>query len=121
MEINLRDVDDVIVVDMDGRLVAGTGDVVLRDTLNRVVAGDARKILLNLSEVDRIDSAGIGELMASVKLARRFGSEVRLLNVSGQVLRILQLSQLLPLLDIHDDEGDAIASFGDGDGNPASD
>ncbi|MEM1179178.1 MAG: STAS domain-containing protein [Acidobacteriota bacterium] len=111
MDINLRTVDDVVVVDMDGRLVAGTGDIVLRDTLNQVVAGDASKILLNLSDVRRIDSAGIGELMASVKLARRFGSEVRLLNVSGQVLRILQLSQLLPLLTIFDNEAEALRSF----------
>ena len=119
MDINLRHVGDVVVVDMDGRLVAGTGDLVLRQALNRVVADDARKILLNLSKVDKIDSAGIGELMAGVKLGSRFGCEVRLLNVKGQVLRILELSMLLPLLNIHDDEQEAVASFGDGgDGNP---
>ncbi|MEO1086772.1 MAG: STAS domain-containing protein [Acidobacteriota bacterium] len=120
MEINVRTVDDVVVVDMDGRLVAGTGDVELRDTLNKVVAGDASKILLNLSEVRRIDSAGIGELMASVKLARRFGSEVRLINVNGQVLRILQLSQLLPLLTIYDNEAEALKSFADAGGGQAA-
>ncbi|MEO1367718.1 MAG: STAS domain-containing protein, partial [Acidobacteriota bacterium] len=120
MEINVRTVDDVVVVDMDGRLVAGTGDVELRDTLNKVVAGDASKILLNLSEVRRIDSAGIGELMASVKLARRFGSEVRLINVNGQVLRILQLSQLLPLLTIYDNEVEALKSFADAGGGQAA-
>ncbi|MEM6795801.1 MAG: STAS domain-containing protein [Acidobacteriota bacterium] len=111
MEITLRKVDDVSIVEMDGRLVAGIGDEILRDTMNKVVAEDHKKILLNLSEVRRIDSAGIGELMAGVKLAKRFGSEVRLLNVSGQVLRILQLSQLLPLLTVYDDEEQALQSF----------
>ena len=102
----------VLIVDLDGRLVAGTGDVVLRETMNQLVADNYRNILLNLSLVDRIDSAGIGELMASVKLANRFGCKVRLVNVAGQVLDILRLSQLLPLLDLHDSEEEAIAAFG---------
>lgn len=111
MEIQLRQHDDVTVVDMDGRLVAGTGDKTLRDTVNQLVADDQRKILLNLSKVRRIDSAGIGELMASVKLAKRFGCDARLLNLQGQVLRILQLSQLLPLLTVYAEEHEALAAF----------
>ena len=111
MEIQLRRHDDVTVVDMDGRLVAGTGDKALRDTVNQLVADDTKKILLNLSNVRRIDSAGIGELMASVKLAKRFGCDARLLNLQGQVLRILQLSQLLPLLNVYAEEHEALAAF----------
>ena len=102
----------VLIVDLDGRLVAGTGELVLRETMNQLVAEDYKKILLNLSLVDRIDSAGIGELMASVKLASRFGCKVRLVNVEGQVRDILRLSQLLPLLDVHESEDVALEAFG---------
>ena len=102
----------VLIVDLDGRLVAGTGELVLRETMNQLVAEDYKKILLNLSLVDRIDSAGIGELMASVKLAGRFGCKVRLVNVEGQVRDILRLSQLLPLLDVHDSEDTALVASG---------
>lgn len=105
-------VNHVLIVDLDGRLVAGTGEIVLQETMNELVAADYKKILLNLSQVDRIDSAGIGELMASIKLARRFGSQVRLVNISGQVRDILHLSQLLPLLDVHESEKEAIEAFG---------
>ncbi|MCG8458167.1 MAG: STAS domain-containing protein [Holophagales bacterium] len=101
----------VLIVDFEGRLVAGTGEVVLRDTMNALVAEDWKMILLNLSEITRIDSAGIGELMASIKLATRFGCEVRLVNVKGQVLDILRLSQLLPLLKVHESEHEAIDAF----------
>lgn len=111
MEIDLRKVEDVIILDMTGRLTAGIGDIVLQEAMNQLVADDWKKILLNLSKVSKIDSAGIGELMASVKLARRFGCDARLLNVQGQVLRILELSQLLPLLDVYQSEEEAITSF----------
>lgn len=111
MKIDIRQKDDVIVVEMEGRLIAGTGDVVLQEAMNHLVADDWRKILLDMSGVRRIDSAGIGELMASMKLARRFGCDVRLLKAQGQVLEILKLSQLLPLLHIYDTEAEALAAF----------
>lgn len=111
MEIDVRQMDDVIILDMEGRLTAGTGDHVLRAAMNQLVADNWKKILLNLSEVRKIDSAGIGELMASIKLARRFECEARLLNVKGQVLQILELSQLLPLLKVYQDEDEAVSSF----------
>ncbi|MEL7060788.1 MAG: STAS domain-containing protein, partial [Acidobacteriota bacterium] len=66
---------------------------------------------LDLSRVQRIDSSGIGELASGLRLAERFGSSMRLLNVDGQVLRILELSQLLPLFQVHGDEDEAIAAF----------
>ena len=111
MEIDVREVEGVIILDMEGRLTAGTGDRVLREAMNQLVADDWKKIVLNLSEVRKIDSAGIGELMASVKLARRFSCDARLLNVKGQVLQILELSQLLPLLNVYQNEKEALASF----------
>lgn len=111
MDIDIRQVDDVIILDMEGRLTAGTGDRVLREAMNQLVADDWKKIVLNLSEVRKIDSAGIGELMASVKLARRFECDARLLNVKGQVMQILELSQLLPLLNVYQDEDAAVSSF----------
>lgn len=117
MKIDVRHADDVIIVDLKGRLVAGTGDQLLHDAINELLAAQWTKIILNLSEVARIDSSGIGELTAGVRLAERFGSEVKLIIVRGQVRDILHLSQLLPLLDIYEDEESALASFADG-GDP---
>ncbi|MEL7060291.1 MAG: STAS domain-containing protein, partial [Acidobacteriota bacterium] len=62
MDISIRQRDDVTIATLDGRLVAGVGDVELRTTLDRLVADGRRKILLDLSRVQRIDSSGIGEL-----------------------------------------------------------
>ena len=111
MKIEARTEQDVRILTLDGRLVAGTGDVALSEAMNHAVAEGWTKILLDLSKIKRIDSAGIGELMASRKLAQRFGSEIRLLNVEGQVHHILAMGQLLPLFTIYSDPANAVEDF----------
>ena len=111
MDVEVRQNGDVILVDLKGRLVAGTGAEQLQEIINELLASDWRKIVLNLSEISRIDSAGIGELVAGIRLAERFSSQIKLLHVKGQVLDILALSQLLPLLDIYYTESEALAAF----------
>ena len=120
MRVDVRHADDVIIVDLQGRLVSGTGDRLLNEIMNELLATSWSKILLNLSEVTKIDSAGIGELVASVKLAERFGSQVKLLHVQGQIRDILELSQILPLLSIYDSEPEAVAAFVEPDAAPDS-
>lgn len=102
---------EVIIVDLRGPLVAGTGDELLRDVINELVAEDWKKILLNLTEVDKIDSAGVGELVASRRLAERFGSSVRLLLTSGRVQHVLELSHILPTFEVFDSESEAVSGF----------
>ncbi len=111
MRVDVRQAEDVIIVDLNGRLVSGTGDQLLREVMNEVLAQSWTKIVLNLSEVNKIDSAGIGELVASIKMAERFGSKVKLLHVRGQIRDILELSQILPLLEIYESEPSAIEAF----------
>ena len=114
MELTTREIDDVIIVDMSGPLVAGVGDRLLRQSMNELVVEGATKILLNLSEVTRIDSTGVGELVASIKLAKRFGSSVKLVKIGTKVKHILNLSRILPLLDFCEDEEEALQEFAEG-------
>jgi anti-sigma B factor antagonist len=111
MKVDVRHVDDVIIVDLEGRLVLGVGDEILRDVMNELLAEDWKKILLNLREVSIMDSSGIGEVVSSWKLAQRFGAAVKLLRPRPEIERTLRLTQLLPLLDVFDDESEAVASF----------
>lgn len=120
MLVDIRQVDSVIVVDLSGALNAGVGEELLRDVMNELIAANWKKILLNLSDVPRIDSAGIGELVASIRLAERFGTVVRLVHVKGRVRDVLEIGQILPLLDVYESEEAALAndwsptsSFGD--------
>jgi anti-sigma B factor antagonist len=111
MKIDVREREDVIIVDMEGRLVAGGSEQVLRDVINELIAEGWKKILLNLSEVAWIDSAGIGELVAGIKMAKRFGSSIKLLRVGDKVQHVLSISQILPMLDVFENEDEAISSF----------
>ena len=113
MKADVRLAGEVIIVDLEGNLVAGVGDEVLTQVMNELLAKDYKKILLNLSGVSLIDSLGVGELVASVKLGQRFGSEVKMTNIKGQVREVLDLTQLLPVLSIHNSEDEALAAFGD--------
>ncbi len=112
MHADVRKAGDVIIVDLDGHLVAGTGDEMLREIMNEILGSDWRKIVLNLAEVERIDSAGIGELVASIKLAERLKTAVRVLSPTGRVRHVLEFSQVLPLFHVCDDEEEALLSFG---------
>ena len=113
MEVDVRKSDETIIVDLRGRLVAGVGDELLRDVINELLAEGWKRILLNLTGVSRIDSSGIGELVASVKLAERFESSVKVLLTGGRVRDVLELSQLLPRLDVYEIEEEALAAFSD--------
>jgi anti-sigma B factor antagonist len=111
MKVDVRNADDVIIVDLDGRLVLGVGDEILRDVVNELLAEDWKKIVLNLRKVSIIDSSGIGEVVASWKLAKRFGASLKLMRPAPQIQRTLRLTQLLPLLEVFESEDEAVASF----------
>ena len=111
MHVELRKSGDVVIVDLAGKLSAGLGDQILRETIDELLAENWKKILLNLSEVSFMDSAGLGELVAGLKTARNFGATLKILNQSARVQQSLYITRLLPVFDIHEDERAALESF----------
>ena len=112
MHVEVRQTKDVVILDLKGRLTAGLGDQILREAIDELLAEGRRRILLNLSEVSFLDSAGVGELVAGLKTARRFGAELKLLNVGDRVYSTLDMTRLLPTFETYQDEAEAIRSFG---------
>jgi anti-anti-sigma factor len=111
MHVELRKSGDVVIVDLKGKLSAGLGDQILRDTIDELLAESWKKILLNLSEVSFMDSAGLGELVAGLKTARNLGASLKILNASARVQQSLYITRLLPVFEIHEHEQDALRSF----------
>ncbi len=112
MHVGVRKKGAIVVVDMTGRLTGGIGDEILRNVVNELLAEDWKKILLNLSGVVAIDSAGIGELVACLKTASHLGASLRILNLNERVRRALHMGRLLPLFEVYGDEKIALESFG---------
>src|SRR5213595_2109156 len=108
---NNRQVGDVTVMDVSGRITLGEGSSLLRDALRDLVAKGDKKILLNLGEVTYIDSSGIGELVSAFTTVRNQGGELKLLNLTKKVHDLLQITKLYTVFDVKDDEATAIGSF----------
>jgi len=108
-----REVGDVTVIDMDGRITLGEGSALLRDLIRENLAKGQRNILLNLAGINYIDSSGLGELVSGYRLIKSEGGEVKLLNLNKKVTDLLQITKLYTVFDIHTQEHQALASFKD--------
>ena len=111
MKAKVREIGHVTVVDVSGKITIGEGDVVLRERVHELLDGGRRHILLNLDRVSYMDSAGIGELVACYKKAQEIKGTVKLLNPSGKVYDLLQLTKLEEVFEIFRDEKEALVSF----------
>lgn len=111
MNIETRKKGDVVIVDFEGRLAVGVGDEVLPRLIEQLLGEGNRKILLNLSAMDYIDSNGLGELVQSLKTSKRFGASLRLLKPQDRVKKTLRLTNLLPMFSVYESEVEALKGF----------
>jgi anti-sigma B factor antagonist len=110
LRMSTRQVDGVLVVDCSGRVVFGEESASLRDTVKKVLAENP-KVVLNLHEVNYIDSGGLGTLVSLYTTARSAGGAVKLARLSQRVGDLLQVTKLLTIFEVFDDEEVAAQSF----------
>jgi anti-sigma B factor antagonist len=106
-----RDVGDVTVIDMEGRITLGEGSALLRDLVKENLSKGRKKIVMNLAGINYIDSTGLGELVSGYRLVKSEGGELKLLNLSKKVTDLLQITKLYTVFDIHNQESQAVGSF----------
>lgn len=111
MDITTRKVGDVTIVDFKGRLAIGVSDTVLPRIIGEILNDGSKKILLNLSDMDYIDSNGLGELVQVFRESKRGGASLRLLKPHDRVAKTLRLTNLLPMFKVYDTEEDALKAF----------
>ncbi len=98
-------------VDLSGRIILGEGSALLRKTVRGLLDEKRTRIVLNLADVDYIDSSGIGELVSAYTTAKGRGGELKLLHLTKKVHDLLQLTKLYTVFDVYTDEGTALRSF----------
>lgn len=112
MKISERQRDGVTILGPKGKITIGQGDVALRKAVHDALdKGGSRHILIDLGEVSTIDSSGVGELVSAYTTVTNRGGSLKLLNLPPKVSDILQITQLITVFDVHDDEEQAVASF----------
>ena len=111
MKTNIRHANGVTILDCSGRITLGEGSVILKDVVRELLSKGQKHILLNLGNVNYIDSSGIGELVSAFTTVRNEGGDLKLLNLTKRVNDLLQITKLSTVFDVKDDEAGAIKSF----------
>ena len=111
MKVQTRQVDGITILDLSGRITLGEGSVTIRDAVRDVLAKGSNKILLNLGDINYIDSSGIGELVSGFTAVSNAGGQLKLLNLTKKVHDLLQITKLLTVFEVYDDEAKALGTF----------
>ena len=106
-----REVGVITLVDLSGRIALGEGSALLRKTIRDLLDGGRKRIILNLGDVNYIDSSGIGELVSGFTAVRSREGELKLLNLTKKVHDLLQITKLFTVFDVYSDEPTAVRSF----------
>lgn len=111
MKISTRDAGDVTIIEPRGKIAIGAGDVALRDALNNAIQGQRSKILVDLKGVAKMDSSGLGELIAAHNSVTRAGGVIKLMHLPSKLYGVLGITQIVSVFDVFEDEAEALASF----------
>lgn len=108
MQINERQIDDVTILDLQGKLVIGTGESALRESVQKALEDGNRHMLFNMREVTAIDSSGIGEMISAYTMASNQGARVVLCNLPRKIEDILRITHLITVFEVYESEEEAL-------------
>jgi anti-sigma B factor antagonist len=111
MKIENRTVGDVHILDCSGKIMLGEGTMAVRNSVREVLKQGGKKIILNLGDVNYIDSSGIGELVSSFTTVTNQGGQLKLLNLTKKIQELLAITKLLTVFSVYNSEQAALASF----------
>ena len=112
MKISSRLVDGVTVLDVEGKILLGEGDIQIKQTIDDLLAQGRKKYLLNLAKVPYIDSAGLGQIIRCFTAIRKSGGTLKLLSPNAKVIDLLTVTKLANVFDWYSEESGALNSFG---------
>ncbi|MDQ3255305.1 MAG: STAS domain-containing protein [Acidobacteriota bacterium] len=104
------------ILDLEGNVTFGEGTATLRRDTRRLIAEGRVEIVLNLAGVRYVDSSGLGEMVAAQTAARRCGGRVALLGLSPNVRGLFEMTRLVDVFDVYEDEPSALRGMSGGRG-----
>ena len=111
MKSQIRDLGEVRVIELGGKITIGSGDVKIRELISSALEEGKTNILFDLGGVTAIDSSGIGEMVACYTTVTKRDGQLKLLNLSAKINDILQVTQLITVFDLFDNDQEALGSF----------
>ena len=111
LKLSKRTVDGILAVSASGRIVFGDESSLLREEIKKAIADGNKRIVLNLQDVNYIDSGGLGTLVALHTTAHNAGANIKLANLTKRVGDLLQVTKLATVFEVHSSEYDALEAF----------
>jgi anti-anti-sigma factor len=111
MQVGKRELDNATVLTPKGKISIGAGDIALRDAVDDAIRRGARNLVLDFNAVSRMDSSGMGELVAAHAKMQRSGGRLKLVNVPPKLLNAMGATNLISILDVYTNETEALASI----------
>ncbi|MBZ5644308.1 MAG: STAS domain-containing protein [Acidobacteriia bacterium] len=111
LKMTSREVEGVVVLGLDGRIVLGEETIALRDSVKALLTEGKKKIVLDLKYVTMIDSSGLGAMVSCHSSAKAAGATLRLCNLGTRTNELLQMTKLLTVFEVSDTEVDAVRSM----------
>ena len=111
MKIETRTVGDIQILDCSGKITLGEGTMAVRNTVRDILKNNGKKIILNLADVNYIDSSGIGELVSTYTTVTNNGGQLKLLSLTKKIQELLAITKLLTVFQVFNSESEALASF----------
>ena len=111
MKISKREVGNVTILEPKGKITIGAGDVALRNAIEEATHAGSSNVLLDFNSVSKMDSSGLGELIAAHNTVTGDGGTIKLMNLPSKLYGVLGITQIVSVFDVFDDENEALASF----------
>jgi len=111
MKISKREVGNITILEPKGKITIGAGDVMLRNAIEEACHAGKANVLLDLNGVSKMDSSGLGELVAAHNTVTGDGGTIKLMNLPSKLYGVLGITQIVSVFDVFDDENEALASF----------
>ena len=111
MKISKREVGNVTILEPKGKITIGAGDIALRDAIEEATRAGSSNLLLDFNGVSKMDSSGLGELIAAHNTVTGNGGTIKLMNLPSKLYGVLGITQIVSVFDLFDDENEALASF----------
>ena len=111
MKTEIKEVGSVTIIKPKGKITIGEGDVKLREAIEGQLEAGRLNLLIDLGRVSYMDSSGVGELVGCYTTVVNRGGMMKLLNLTKNVHALLQITQLVTVFELYNDETEALVSF----------
>ena len=111
MKLTHQEVDDIIVLVPKGKIMGGPDATLLHDKLHNFIDQSKKKIIIDLSKVELMNSTGLGILISGLTTMKNNGGELKLAAVTEKIQSLLTITKLITVFENYDTVDQAVGSF----------